>query len=62
MSAAANAAAFLYIHRDKKLREWQDDVDLHRLAPSEASLPVPARGPLIRYRTRRATQPFANER
>jgi len=53
MSAASNAAAFLFIHKDKKLREWQLDVDLHRLATPAKSAVRPVAGPRVTYRTRR---------
>jgi hypothetical protein len=52
MSAAANAAAFLFIHKDKRLREWQLDVDLHRLAAPPGTTLAPVGAPRVSYRKR----------
>jgi len=53
MSAAANAAAFLFMRKDKRLGDWQMDVDLHRLAPSAPPLAARPAAPRITYRAPR---------
>lgn len=52
MTAAANAAAVLFIRKEKRLRDWQIDVDLHRLGVWTPVPHVPPALPRVSYRKR----------
>ena len=53
MGAAANAAAYLLLHSDRRLRDWQSEVDRHYPTILKANPAHPRAGEGIRVVYRR---------